>query len=213
VLLCCCAAAMSMCFTLSHSPDLVLVCAESAEKKTVTVEAVAKATVQALQRSVPPAVPGITVRRSPSHPLPLHLHLSHFLVVWLRLRLRLVLEWRSDRRRGHCALERSQRLEPWPSPVGSHLLLRPCSAAVGAGHVAGYDSHTLPSTLPSLLCSCLEIVFSRFFSAGKAANVAAAQQQLQIRAKANSAAALGQYKGEAASAQSQKSLYVENYRY
>jgi len=40
-------------------PNMVVPGEQSAEKKTVTVEQVAKATVTALQRTVPPAVPGI----------------------------------------------------------------------------------------------------------------------------------------------------------
>ena len=48
---------------------------------------------------------------------------------------------------------------------------------------------------------------------GKPENVEKAQATLILRAKANSAAALGKYKGEAATESAQKSNYVQNYRY
>lgn len=48
---------------------------------------------------------------------------------------------------------------------------------------------------------------------GKVENTAAAQEQLQIRAKANSDAALGKYAGGSASVAGQASLHVANYSY
>jgi len=136
-------------------PNMVVPGEQSAEKKTVTVEAVAKATVQALQRSVPPAVPGITFLSGGQTEEEATVHLNALNALSLGPR-------------------------PWALTFSYGRALQQSVLATWQG---------------------------------KAANVAAAQQQLQIRAKANSAAALGQYKGEAASAQSQKSLYVENYRY
>ncbi|KAJ3080864.1 hypothetical protein HK102_002754 [Quaeritorhiza haematococci] len=48
---------------------------------------------------------------------------------------------------------------------------------------------------------------------GKKENVAAAQKALLVRAKANSEAALGQYKGDAANTSASESLYVKDYKY
>ena len=44
-------------------------------------------------------------------------------------------------------------------------------------------------------------------------NVKKAQDVLMLRAKANGLASVGQYKGEAASKESQESSYVANYKY
>ncbi|KAI8923569.1 fructose-bisphosphate aldolase [Entophlyctis helioformis] len=49
--------------------------------------------------------------------------------------------------------------------------------------------------------------------AGKAENVAAAQKALLVRAKANSEASVGKYKGDAADANATASLYVKDYKY
>ena len=48
---------------------------------------------------------------------------------------------------------------------------------------------------------------------GKSENVKAAQDALKVRAKANSEAALGKYKGGAAGSAANQSLYVKNYSY
>lgn len=48
---------------------------------------------------------------------------------------------------------------------------------------------------------------------GNDANIPALQETLLFRAQANQQAALGQYKGDAASADAKASLYIENYKY
>ncbi|EGF80173.1 hypothetical protein BATDEDRAFT_35107 [Batrachochytrium dendrobatidis JAM81] len=49
--------------------------------------------------------------------------------------------------------------------------------------------------------------------AGKTENIPAAQKALLVRAKANSEAALGKYKGDAAGTGATESLYVKDYKY
>jgi len=48
---------------------------------------------------------------------------------------------------------------------------------------------------------------------GKKENIKAGMDVLLLRAKANGAASLGKYKGEAASEESKKSSFVANYKY
>ena len=48
---------------------------------------------------------------------------------------------------------------------------------------------------------------------GKEENVAAAQKDLLVRAKANSQAAVGKYTGSAAGKAANESLYVKDYKY
>lgn len=49
--------------------------------------------------------------------------------------------------------------------------------------------------------------------AAQSGNVKKAQEVLMMRAKANGLASVGQYKGEAATKESQESTYVANYKY
>ena len=48
---------------------------------------------------------------------------------------------------------------------------------------------------------------------GKSENVAAAQQALLVRARANGQASKGQYKGDANNKSASESSYVQNYKY
>lgn len=136
-------------------PNMVVPGEQSAEKKTVTVDQVAKATVQALQRSVPPAVPGVTFLSGGQTEEEATVHLNALNANALGSR-------------------------PWALTFSYGRALQQSVLAVWSG---------------------------------KSENVKKAQEMLILRAKANSAAALGKYHGEAANALAKKSNYVENYRY
>lgn len=136
-------------------PNMVVPGEQSAQKKTITVEGVAKATVQALQRSVPPAVPGITFLSGGQTEEEATVHLNALNALALGAR-------------------------PWALTFSYGRALQQSVLQVWGG---------------------------------KSENVGKAQDMLILRAKANSAAAQGKYKGEAAVASAQKSLYVQNYKY
>jgi len=133
-------------------PNMVINGQES-EKKASTAE-IAKATVQALQRTVPPSVPGI-------------MFLSG----------------------GQSEEEASERLNALNS---LDLGPRPWRLSFSYGR--------------ALQASCLKAW------KGKSENVKAAQDALLERAKANSEAQLGKYKGSSSGA-SGESLYVKSYKY
>jgi len=136
-------------------PNMVVPGEQSAQKKTITVDAVAKATVTALQRTVPPAVPGVTFLSGGQTEEEATVNLNALNALALGPR-------------------------PWALTFSYGRALQQSVLSVWQG---------------------------------KAENVEAAQAMLLLRAKANSAAALGKYKGEASTATAQKSLYVQNYKY
>jgi fructose-bisphosphate aldolase class I len=131
-------------------PNMVINGQDSDQK--VTTEQIAKATVQALQRSVPPAVPGI-------------MFLSG----------------------GQSEEEASERLNALNA---LELGPRPWRLSFSYGR--------------ALQASCLKAW------QGKPENVKAAQEAFLVRAKANSEAQLGKYKGSGAAGES---LYQKNYKY
>jgi fructose-bisphosphate aldolase class I len=124
-------------------------------KKKATVAEIARATVTALQRTVPPAVPGIVFLSG-----------------------------------GQSEEEATQMLNAMNS---LNLGVRPWALSFSYGRAL---QKTAIKTW-----------------AGKKENVKAAQDAFLIRAKANGAATLGKYKGEAASASASESSYVANYKY
>lgn len=134
-------------------PNMVCPGASFAGKKS-TPEDVARATLVALQRTVPPAVPGVTFLSG-----------------------------------GQSEEEATVHLNLINSIEGK----RPWSLTFSYGRA-------LQKTVISVW-------------AGKVENVKKAQQALMIRAKANGEANLGQYKGDAATADAIKSLYVKDYKY
>jgi len=136
-------------------PNMVVPGEQSTEKATVSVEAVAKATVQAFQRTVPPAVPGITFLSG-----------------------------------GQTEEEATVNLNALNALA---LGPRPWALTFSYGR--------------ALQQSVLQVW------SGKSENVEAAQAMLLLRAKANGAAAVGKYAGEAATASAQKSNFVSNYKY
>jgi fructose-bisphosphate aldolase class I len=124
-------------------------------KQQVSVERAARATVQALQRTVPPAVPGVTFLSG-----------------------------------GQSEEEATQHLNALNSLA---LGQRPWALTFSYGR--------------ALQKTCIKTW------AGKKENFGKAQQALMLRARANGAASVGKYTGDAASADAQQSSYVKDYKY
>lgn len=123
--------------------------------KQATVQQAAIATVQSLQRTTPPAVPGITF------------------------------------------------LSGGQSEEDATVLLNALNAA---------DLGARPWALTFSFGRALQKTVLKVWQ-GKKENFAAAQQALLVRAKANGAAAVGKYTGDANSASAGQSSYVKDYKY
>lgn len=134
-------------------PNMVLAGQQCKQK--ATVEQAAAATVRALQRTVPAAVPGVTFLSGGQGEEEATVHLNALNALALGPR-------------------------PW-------------SLTFSYGR--------------ALQQTCLQVW------SGRKENVQKAQEALMIRAKANGLAQQGKYKGEAANASANKSLYVANYKY
>jgi len=135
-------------------PNMVLPGQDCPKRATFTTVDYALATVSVLQRTVPPAVPGITFLSGGQSEEEATLNLN--------------------------AINKVPGPKPWKLTFSYGRALQ----------------HTVLKTWQ-----------------GQAGNVGAAQQALLVRAKANGQAALGQYAGDAASADALQSTYVQNYRY
>lgn len=134
-------------------PNMVLPGKQSRSK--ADINAAAAATVRALQRSTPPAVPGITFLSG-----------------------------------GQSEEEATQHLNAMNAlPLGAR-----------------------PWTLSFSYGRALQKTVLKVWS-GKSENVAAAQQALIVRARANSQASKGTYKGDANTKSASESSYVQNYKY
>jgi len=113
-----------------------------------------------------------------------------------------------------CTLEALRRTVP-PAVPGVTFLSGGLSeelASVCLNELNKFDARLRPWALTfsygrALQKSCIKTW------AGQKQNIAAAQNALLTRARANGLASLGQYKGEAASKMSQESSYVQNYKY
>ena len=134
-------------------PNMVLPGKQCSQK--VTVEQAARATVEALQRTVPPAVPGVTFLSGGQSEEEATLHLNALNAL----------------------------------PLGA----RPWKLTFSYGR--------------ALQKTCIKVW------GGKKENFVKAQQALMLRARANGAASVGKYTGDANSASASQSTYVANYKY
>lgn len=134
-------------------PNMVLPGQQSGKK--ASIEAGARATVEALQRTTPPAVPGITFLSG-----------------------------------GQSEEEATQMLNAINAlPLGA----RPWALTFSYGR--------------ALQKTCIKTW------GGKKENFVKAQQALLVRARANGAASVGKYTGDANSAEASQSSYVKDYKY
>ncbi|CAM0874671.1 unnamed protein product [Alopecurus aequalis] len=170
-------------------PSMVTPGAECKDRN--TPEEVASYTLKLLQRRIPPSVPGIMV--SPLPPPSFQPHLKYHEASWFLIVQECI---------GHNCTSFSmvQFLSGGQSEMEATLNLNAMNQAPNPWHVSFSYARALQNT-------CLKTW------GGRPENVAAAQEALLLRAKANSLAQLGKYTSDGEAAAAKEDMFVKNYSY